>query len=307
VLAVLAGANACSDSQQSAPQSDASPSGDAPATPVPEASTGDDDATAPQDAGAPDASPSDGGRDLSTDRSRFFGDSRCANSGFLLCEDFESPPLDKATWSTAGKAPVVDTAEHARGAHALHVTMNGKGMSAISEKRTFPAPKDAYFGRMFVKFKTLPLPPAMTYAHWTILAASGTAVPGEIRVGGQLQSGKNLFGVGTDNRTDGGTGDWTNSDHDPDGGPRAVPTDEWMCIEWRHDGSANETQFWWDGVPHPSLSTTETTHGGEKVPYVLPQFTSVWFGWAEYQDSGVPFDLWIDEIAIDVERIGCVL
>ena len=37
---------------------------------------------------------------------------------------------------------------------------------------------------------------------------------------GQLQNGKNLFGVGTDNRTDGGTGDWTNSDDDPRGSRR---------------------------------------------------------------------------------------
>jgi hypothetical protein len=31
------------------------------------------------------------------------------------------------------------------------------------------------------------------------------------------------------------------------------------------------------------------------------------FGWAEYQATTQKFELWFDEIAIDRERIGCVL
>ena len=111
----------------------------------------------------------------------------------------------------------------------------------------------------------------------------------------------------TDNRTDGGTGDWTNSDKDPGGHPSAVPLGQWLCIEWMHKGDTNETAFWWDAASHPSLSTTSTSHGGNAVPFLLPQFTNVWFGWQEYQTSTEPFELWIDEIAIDGARIGCIL
>ena len=258
--------------------------------------------------GAPfDASPGDGGRDFSTDRSLFFGPSRCADAGVQLCEDFETGRLDTSVWTPQGTAPVIDGMEHARGARALHITLSKNGLSAISERKTFPEPNDAYFGRMFVYFKSLPTPPGMTYAHWTIVAASGTEVPGEIRVSGQLQQGKNLFGVGTDNQTDAGTGDWTNSDRDPAGMPRAVPTGEWICLEWLHKGDTSDTQFWWDDAIHPSLTTSRTVHGGNSNPYLLPQFTSVWFGWQEYQTSTEPFELWIDEIAIDTRRIGCVL
>jgi hypothetical protein len=250
----------------------------------------------------------DGGRDYSTDRSLFFGPSRCADAGLQLCEDFESGMLDKSTWTVSGTAPVIDGVEHARGSHALHITLPGNGLSAISEKKTFPEPNDTYFGRMFVYFKSLPTPPGMTYAHWTIAAASGTVVDGEIRVSGQLQGGKNLFGVGTDNRVqDAGTGDWTNSDDDSMGMPRAVPTGEWICLEWMHEGDTSETEFWWDATLHPSLTTTPAMHGGNANPFVLPQFTSVWFGWQEYQTSTEPFELWIDEIAVDSHRIGCVL
>jgi hypothetical protein len=247
------------------------------------------------------------GRNLSSDRDAFFGASRCAQANVKLCEDFESGMLDKNTWSIVGTAPVIDGLQAARGSKALHITMPGNGPSYIRESKTFPAPNDTYYGRAFVYFNKLPTAGPITYAHWTILAGTGTGVPGEIRVSGQLSNGRNLFGVGTDNRTDGGTGDWTNSDKDPNGMPMAVPTGQWLCIEWLHKGDTNETRFYWDAVEHPSLHTTSTMHGGNTNPYLLPQFTAVWVGWQEYQATTEPFELWVDEIAIDYDRIGCVL
>ncbi len=286
------------------------PSGEEP---VADASSAPMDAqppTNPADSSSSEASAGDGGRDFSTDRATFFGDSRCADAGVQLCEDFESGMINPSIWTVSGTKPVVDTMEHARGNHALHITQNGNGLSYIKETMTFPEANDTYFGRVFVYFKSLPAPVpdgGMTYAHWTMLAASGTQVPGEIRVSGQLQNGRNLFGVGTDNQTDSGTGDWTNSDNDPKGAPSAVPLGQWLCIEWMHKGDTNETQFWWDATLHPSLSTTASMHGGNSNPYLLPQFNQVWLGWQEYQTSSEVFELWIDEIAIDSQRIGCVL
>jgi hypothetical protein len=272
------------------------------------------------DGGSPGDGPSadaadgggDGGRDFSTDRAKFFGASRCATASVQLCEDFETGTLNKAIWTVSGTQPVIDGIQHARGTHALHITQSGNGLSYIKEAMTFPEPKDTYFGRVFVYFQslpteTLPAPPGITYAHWTIVAASGTVIPGEIRVSGQLQNKINLFGVGTDNRTDGGTGDWTNSDKDPNNSPNPVPLQQWICLEWMHKGDTNETQFWWDATLHPSLSTSSSVHGGNNVPFILPQFTNVWLGWQEYQTTTEPFELWIDEIAIDTQRIGCVL
>jgi hypothetical protein len=225
-----------------------------------------------------------------------------------LCEDFESGTLDTATWTVSGNAPVIDGIQHARGSKALHITKVDNGLSYIKETKTFPEANDTYFGRVFVYFNQLPTSPTMSYAHWTFIAASGTGVSGEIRVSGQLQNGVNLFGVGTDNRVDPkGTGDWTNSDKDPNNKPNPVPSQHWACIEWMHKGDTNETRFYWDAVEHPSLYTSSTVHGGNTNPYILPQFTNVWLGWQEYQTSTETFELWLDEIAIDTQRIGCVL
>ena len=278
-----------------------------PATPVtttPNASTPTNDAGPTND--VPDAAVASIDP-LSTDRAQFFGASRCA--GLMFCEDFESGTIDATKWLvTTATKPVVDDTQHARGQKALHVVLPGSGGSYITTKAPFPAPMNRYWGRAFFRFGKLPTSPAMPYAHWTFAAASGTGIKGEIRLSGQLQGGRNLFGVGTDNRVeDAGTGDWTTSDNDPAKAPRPVPTDEWMCIEWLHAGDVNETHFYWDAVEHPSLATTPTKHGGtQTTPYVLPQFTQVWVGWAEYQTPAVPFEMWVDEVAFDSTRIGCV-
>lgn len=259
------------------------------------------------DAGIDAGSGSDGGRDLSADRSRFFGASRCAQANFLLCDDFEGATLDQSTWTVTGTQPVIDTVHAARGSKALHLTRTGSGSSYISETKTFPVANNTYFGRMFVYFKSLPTPPGMSYAHWTIAAASGTGTVGEIRVGGQLFSGANWFGVGTDSQgSASGTGDWTNSDQDPNNNPRAVPLNEWICLEWMHKGDTNETRFYWDGVEHPSLYTSSSDHGGNTNPYILPTFDELWVGWSEYQSTSQTFELWIDEVAVDGARIGCI-
>ena len=103
---------------------------------------------------------------------------------------------------------------------------------------------------------------------------------------GQLQNKVNLFGVGTDNRTDGGTGGLDELRQRPERFARIrYPLNKWICIEWMHKGDTNETQFWWDAMLHPSLSTSSTMHGGNDVPFLLPQFTNVWLGWQEYQTT----------------------
>ncbi len=260
-----------------------------------------------------------GARDLSSNRDLFFGDSRCAAAKVQFCEDFEAGTLDAATWKTGGTAPVIDELQHARGKKALHVTQ-GQGNSQIRTGKPFPAMNGRYWGRAFVYANAMPHQSAdadsLTYSHWTILAATGATVAGEVRIGGQLQkryqnaTSLNFWGVGTDNHTEPeGSGDWTNADDDPKGAAKPVMEKQWQCVEWMGDYMTDETKFFLDATEHPSLATTTMTkHGGNPTkPFFLPEFNAIWFGWAEYQPTTQKFELWFDEIAIDHERIGCVL
>ncbi len=79
-----------------------------------------------------------------------------------------------------------------------------------------------------------------------------------------------------------------------------------------HKGDTNETRFYWDDVEHPSLYTSATVHGtgdGQTpgAEYLLPDFNAVWVGFQVYQGGGEDYELWIDEVAVDPARIGCVL
>lgn len=283
-------------------------SGGAPAGAAAGATGATNDAGAAE-GGAPEAGNAGAGggsAGFSTNRDDFFGASQCRNSTFALCEDFESGSLDTATWKARGAAPVIETTRAARGKYSAHFHTDDNGLSYITQTKTFPAPSDRYFARVFVWFDALPTAP--DWAHWTLSGAQAGSDTdaAEIRIGGQWDTndGVELFGVGTDR---GATGDWTNLDADPDGKPKAVPARTWVCLEWMFDGTADETQFWWDGVEHPSLATSSSNHGGSSDPFILPQFDSMWVGWWLYQPGTTPpsFDVWIDEVAVDYQRIGC--
>jgi hypothetical protein len=245
-------------------------------------------------AGKSSGTSGEGGEDGgSTPTGEFFGESRCT-SDFDFCEDFEGSAL-KSEWTPQGPAPTLETVRAARGQKSAHFTAQDDGLSVLHY--AFEA-RPSYYGRLFVYFEALPTAPR--WAHWTIAAATGTGTEAEIRVGGQFDGETNRFGVGTDH---GETGDWTLLSEEED----KVPEKTWICVEWLHDASKNETRFWSNGVEHPSLHTTATQHGADEGSYELPEFTEVFVGWWHYQKESTPtrFDVWIDEVAFDGERIGC--
>lgn len=239
----------------------------------------------------------------STDPTEFGGATRCAKLNAQLCEDFESGTLDKTLWEVGGNAPVIEGVRSMRGSKSAHFHTDKNGLSYIQEKKTFPAVNNTFWGRMFFYIDALPVTP--DYAHFTLVEAAGTGDSSRVREGGQYRK----FGVGTDG---GPTGDWTNIDADPSkDAAKEIPEKQWICVEWLYKGDTNETRFFWDGVEHPSLHTfPKVKHGANSnVDYLLPNFDSVWVGWWMYQANPTPdhFDVWIDEIAIDKDRIGCSL
>ena len=126
----------------------------------------------------------------------------------------------------------------------------------------------------------------------------------------QYDGSKNRFGVGTDG---GPTGDWTNLDGDPQNSVKAVPETSGSASSGSTTATPIKTHFWWDGVEHVSLDTDRDVphQGNGGVKYDLPDFGSVWVGWINYNQGKtvVPdhFDAWIDEVALDSQRIGCSL
>lgn len=256
-----------------------------------------------RDSGASEPGPGNG------NNSKFLGDSRCTGD-FLFCDDFESEQAggkpDQSVWSAPfGQWPTVDGARAARGSKSLHFQFASGTPGHIEEKKGFPASNNSFYGRMFVWFKDLP---TSTNAHWSIAVAR--AGGNEVRVDGQPpKAGEaSRLGFGSVGKDDSGEWDW----HTPgEEASTVVRNGAWMCIEWQLKGDTNETRMWIDDVEQSSLHLTSTEYrrgdgeGGRS--WVFPQFEALRIGAWTYQADATPsmIDLWIDEVAIDDQRIGC--
>ena len=130
----------CSSQGSSGNTPDAAAPGIDASSPAPGDDAGDGAGATPEDAGlamdgagSPPADGSaggagDGGRDFSTDRAKFFGDSRCADAGRaalrgLRERDARTRRSGRIVGDEAGRSTAM---QHARGTHALHITQHGQ-------------------------------------------------------------------------------------------------------------------------------------------------------------------------------------
>jgi hypothetical protein len=78
------------------------------------------------------------------------------------------------------------------------------------------------------------------------------------------------------------------------------PIAKWSCFEWEYERATNTVRFWIDEVPLADVSVTNPL-------WVQPPYDKVNLGWQNYQANlAAPMDVWMDEVALDGARIGCV-
>jgi hypothetical protein len=231
-----------------------------------------------------------------------------ACTGALVCDDFESypangPPLGPWKVQTNGGAVVVDGTHAHSGQRAVHVSTAAGGAAyqqallTVSGAPTFPVAGNVVFGRMMIWLTAVPT----QTTHWTNIAGSGK-VTGQTfsavsRYGGQysprLMANYDTSGVASDCWQHSATG---------------IPTQRWACFEWRFDGPNNEMDFWLDGTSLTDLTVLGMGQGcinnGTNGKWLLPEYDAISLGWEHYQASD-PIDLWIDDVALDMQRIGC--
>ena len=87
----------------------------------------------------------------------------------------------------------------------------------------------------------------------------------------------------------------------------AVPVNRWVCMEWEYKGNTNEMHFWQDGQLVPRLSVVGHDDNAPET-WTAPAYNRIALGWEIYSnaDSSIQsYDLWMDEVALDDQRIGC--
>ena len=89
-----------------------------------------------------------------------------------------------------------------------------------------------------------------------------------------------------------------------------MPTRRWACVEWHFDGAQNEMEMWLDGRALEDIHVIGSGEGclGNDLDgqwLAPPAFQSLYLGWERYQQAGNDRNLWVDDVVVSTERIGC--
>ncbi len=236
--------------------------------------------------------------------------------GALFCDSFEDDSVAQAPgapWRASlsgGATANVDEAQAFSGTKAVHVNApvgaaNRRGYIALdqgSAANIFPAAATNMFGRAMMYLQTIP----NADAHWTFIQGEGRSADDRYnalyRYGGQHQNGAQFMAnyETTDNI---GTDCYDHS-------ASTMPAAAWTCVEWHFVVATNEMQFWLNGAELTDLHVIDrgegcggTGLGGQWL--APPAFQTLYLGWEHYQAPANDINLWLDDVVVDTERVGC--
>jgi hypothetical protein len=225
----------------------------------------------------------------------------CAGRSYLFCEDFESAPvgglptgwtIDRG-WQTETSNPAVASDQHHSGMRALHSAVGAVGQhrARFALNAALGAARGTHWGRVFYKVQAPAFMPSSGVVHNTLLGLMGA---GELRVVDTVQNTAGahqfLLNVPDDSCCAGSRYNY----HSYDGA--------WHCAEWHVDQTARSYHFYFDGAEVTDIAYTQPA-SDTRVRFEA--FTGVTVGWREYQNANPPYQSWLDDIAIDTNRVGC--
>jgi hypothetical protein len=250
------------------------------------------DAGAAADAGPPKPDPA-------TDGSAGPAPGGCPH---LLCESFEevADGALPAGWQrAAGQGTIgVGGARANRGKRALHVVAPS-GSYETYMRRAFSTKEGTFYGRLFFFMTARRTPTNAGVVHWNLVEARGSNNNNRARLGGIDNKFAQYFNFNLETQSAAGE-----TGVDDDARP-SIEAGKWHCVEWMFQGGAADQQarLWWNGEERPRIATRSP--GVLKAPHTIPDVNALFVGWAMYQNIDAPYDVWIDDLALDTKRIGC--
>jgi hypothetical protein len=217
---------------------------------------------------------------------------------WLFCDDFESyasGPAPDGPWSIADNygnwdIGVVDD-RSVSGLQSAFFSVETTGRAFMATHDPFPVSGNNFFGRYMIYFSELP--GQGVGVHWDVVSAlAEDGDDGNYRWGG-------MWGHMMANYHPGDC--YGNA-------KELIPqAGKWQCIEWQFDGPSRALHVWLDGK-HASIENTGggCVNGPGDATWDAPdEFLQLQIGWAHYQNQLAGNQVWIDDVVIDDERIGC--
>jgi len=224
----------------------------------------------------------------------------CMTTGAKFCSDFENFPAGQAPagkWTKTGTV-VVDTARAYSGKQSLKFSgPRGSFDSRLKFGADFlPVGGTEFHGRFMVYFTDIPNKTnGGNGCHFDLALASG---PGGTYVLGGMYG--NFMGVYH-------PGDCSKDSDQP------VPTKKWACVQWQFSGEPGKTHVFrmlLNGKVMPNGEVTDAgpANCGQTAArrWQPPtEFTSLNFGWVNYQSTPIPIEMWVDDFAFGPKPIPC--
>ncbi len=224
----------------------------------------------------------------------------CDAGDYLVCEDFEGAALGgfpdgwglRPTGVFGGNGMGTTDEDAALGQQSLRIESGSTGAQWLQYMGDISALADGHWGRMEVRLAT-PIPwPAGGVIHADLVEARGNWEGSNHQVrwaaieNNQMQHNWG-YNVQTSN-----AGEFIHETSYI----YAWPAD-WFCLEWHHDQGAQESTLWVDGEEVLAVTPADDPQ--------LPTFDDISVGWANYQPADPQFVVFIDEVVLDDERVGC--
>jgi hypothetical protein len=173
-----------------------------------------------------------------------------------------------------------------------------QGFITLRGAPLFPGIAREMYGRMHLWLESTP----KGSVHFTFVQVEGPSSDDSYRVldrfGGQhdgrLMANYETLGAATDC--------WDHS-------AVVMPTQVWVCLEWRFALEGNRMQLWVDGQPIDDIPPEGQGEGcvGNALDgkWLAPRaFDALRVGWEHYQPSDERI-LYLDDVAVGAARIGC--
>ncbi|MDX2022459.1 MAG: hypothetical protein SF187_19640 [Deltaproteobacteria bacterium] len=205
----------------------------------------------------------------------------------LFCEDFEAADtINTKVWTVRndnGNSVTLDKGMVAHGQRSakFHAAANSR-LSMIFAKLTPLAVRQHLWGRAY--FYVTPEPPE---GH-TAFVTAGT-------MDGYSNSDDHQEIAGYQNSWQ--LGFWGNGEIISAGGK--IPLKRWACIEWEMNNEVGNMTVYVDGAK----SHAGAGYGKNKI---ASGFTDVAFGFRSWHPANYVVDIWMDDIAISDQRVGCL-
>jgi hypothetical protein len=238
----------------------------------------------------------------------------------LFTDDFEARAAGiapGAPWKEesyqSGAVIRVDGERAFSGRKSLHIhnprgAQYRRGYVAIHLAAPLPGFTSGMYGRAMVWLDAAPEPlPGAPPVPWTLLQGEGRAADDRYN---------SIYRLGVEQPD--GLGLMANFETTPpvttdckQRSPVKLPVRRWACVEWRLDAASQELEFWLDGarIVHvrgrgdAAATCKGDDLGGEwRAP---PKFDSFYIGFERYADSANDQDLWIDDVKMAKDRVGC--